>query len=141
MAEFLLMPPILFGLAIGLYETIFMTMGMGIMSYKFKYGLQAMIFSIIFAFASMNSGFVIGAVPFFSGIPFVNTALGFGLVVSIIAGLKVGIVSLILSNMGMSGNVYGAQRWIHSFVAAALVFAAPYAFPFVSNILPEFLRA
>lgn len=126
MAELIILPALLIGAVIGLIEMFFVhadEVGMGWM----LHGLHALPFTILFAFISMNVGFVLGFIP--GGITeTIWVDLGVRLAVSIIAMLKIAAAAAIAGRVG--------ERFYHTLIIGALIFAAPYVWMVVGPFIP-----
>ena len=125
-ASFVILPALLMGGIIGLIELFFVhadEVGMG----WFMHGLHALPFTILFTFANMNVSWVLGFIP--GGITetiFVD--IGIRLAVSIIGMLKVAGAAAIAGRVG--------ERFYHTLVIGALIFAAPYIWMLIGPIIP-----
>ena|SRR3989344_227347 len=125
MAEFVIIPAIVFGLVIGLVEMIFVhsdEIGMG----WFMHGLHALPFTILFTFASMNVSWVLG---FFGGIGETFLIdLGVRLAIAIIGMIKIGAAAAIAGRVG--------ERFYHILIIGALLFASSYVWMFFGSFIP-----
>src|SRR3989344_3177289 len=92
MAELIIVPAIVIGAIIGLYELILIHKDENFRgSHWLGHGIHAAFFAILFTFASMNIDYVIELLPFFGGwsLGFVSSALLIRLIIGILAILKI----------------------------------------------------
>lgn len=126
MAELILLPALLVGAVIGLIEMFFVhadETGMGWM----MHGLHALPFTILFAFVSMNVGFVLTFIPGgFAETIWVD--LGVRAAVAIIAMIKIAAAAAIAGRVG--------EKFYHTLIIGVLIFVAPYVWMFVGPFIP-----
>lgn len=139
MADFMLMPPLILGLIIGIYEIILLHRDVTVPTHRFGHGVHAIIFAIIATFATMNTPWVFENFTFLSGIPFISPIV-FQIIVGLIAMLKIhGVSAAIKTSIG--GISLGLKEtWTHSFIIGALIVAAPYAWPLIEPVMPEWAK-
>ncbi len=129
MSELYIIPALIFGAVIGLIEMFFVhsdEIGMG----WFMHGLHAFPFTILFTFVNMNVGWVLAFLPF-GWIETWYVDLAIRGVISIIAMLKIAAAAAIAGRVG--------ERFYHTIIIGALIFASPYLWQFVImplNIIP-----
>jgi len=140
LVEFIIMPAIVIGLIVGLYEFLLMSRDVAVPMHKFGHGLQAILFSVLFVFASMNAEWMIETFGFLGGIPFLNTLIGLRILIGVLAALKLHAASAALQGMGSGMSMGMAEKWTHTVVIAGLIIAAPYIYPFIEPVFPEFLK-
>ena len=125
MAEFIILPAIVFGIIIGIIEMVFVhsdEIGMG----WFMHGLHALPFTILFVFASMNVSWVLG---FFGGIAETFWVdIGVRLAVAIIGMVKIASAAAIAGRVG--------ERFYHVLIIGALIFASAYVWMFLGSFIP-----
>ncbi len=139
MAEFMLMPPILVGLIIGMYEIILLHRDVTIPTHRFGHGIHAVVFAIIAAFATMNTPWVFDSFTFLQGMPYV-TPLVFQIIVGLIAVVKIHGVSAAIKTTVGGISVGLRETWFHSILIGALIVAAPYVWPLIAQVLPEWAQ-
>jgi hypothetical protein len=133
MADYLIIAPLIVGLAVGLYEFLtFSSSLMGMNSQKIFFFFQAFLFGSVFAFCSINSAFVITAFGL-SSIPLLGTAIGLQVIAGVLAAV-VAILVLLLMTMSGGGMMGFGSKVLFSIGIAAIVFAAPYLAPLLSGI-------
>jgi len=139
MAEFMLLPPIILGLVIGIYEIILLHRDVTIPTHRFGHGVHAIVFAIIATFATMNTPWVFNNVTFLQGVPYL-TPLVFQIAVGLIAMLKIhGVSAAIKTSVG--GISLGLREtWFHSALIGALIVAAPYVWPLIGPVMPEWAK-
>src|SRR5574341_276042 len=128
MAEFMLVPPLILGAVIGIYEIILLHRDVTIPTHRFGHGIHAIVFAIVAVFATMNTPWVFDTFVFLQGIPFMSPLI-FQIAVGLIAMLKIhGVSAAIKTSVG--GISLGLKEtWAHSFIIGALIVLAPYAWP------------
>jgi len=139
MAEFLIMPPIILGLVIGIYEIILLHRDVTVPTHRFGHGIHAIVFAIIACFATMNTAWVFATFTFLQGIAFLKPVV-FQVIVGIIAMIKIhGVSAAIKTTIG--GMSLGLKEtWTHSFIVGALIVAAPYVWPFIAPVMPAWAK-
>lgn len=139
MADFMLMPPVILGLVIGIYEIILLHRDVTVPTHRFGHGIHAIVFAVIATFATMNTPWVFENFTFLSGIPFISP-LVFQILVGVVAMLKIhGVSAAIKTSIG--GISLGLKEtWTHSFIIGALIVAAPYAWPLIEPVMPEWAK-
>lgn len=139
MASLLIMPPIILGAIIGIYEIILLHRDVTVPTHRFGHGIHAIVFAIIATFCTMNTPWVFDTFPALGGIPYV-TPLVFQIIVGLIAIVKIhGVSAAIKTSIG--GISIGLKEtWFHSMLIGALIVAAPYAWPFLEPIMPAWAK-
>ena len=139
MADFMLMPPVILGLVIGIYEIILLHRDVTVPTHRFGHGVHAIFFAVIATFATMNTPWVFENFAFLSGIPFISP-LVFQIIVGLIAMLKIhGVSAAIKTSIG--GISLGLKEtWTHSFIIGALIVSAPYVWPLIEPVMPEWAK-
>jgi hypothetical protein len=130
MAELILLPALYLGIVIGGYEAILLHRDVTVPTHRFAHMFQALIFSTLAVFASMNVDFVLAVIPALQSIPLVQNPLIFRIAIALIAMIKIHAVSA--AAPGMAGGTVGLkEKWSHSFVVAALIIAVAYLWPYI----------
>jgi hypothetical protein len=139
MAEFMIMPPIIIGAAIGIYEIILVHRDAPPI-HRFGHSIHAFVYAIVACFATMNTAWMFETFTFLQGIPLMSPIV-FQIVVGIITMVKIHVVSRAVKGVGGMGMGYGmGETWFHSFLVGALVVAAPYVYPLVQPVLPAWVQ-
>jgi len=132
----MIMPAIISSIVIGIYESILIHRDVTIPTHRFGHTIHAFIVALIACFAVFNVPFVFHIFPQLDAIPFVGTVLGFRIAIGLIMMVKIHGVSAALKGAGMAAHGM-RETWLHSAMVAALVIAAPYAWPFLAPYLPS----
>ena len=139
MAEALIIGPALaLGFIIGAYEAIIIHRDVTVPTHRFGHMIHALLLAILFVFVTMNVEFVLANIPFLTTIPLLGTALGLRIAVGLLAAIKIHGVSRALKT-SVAGRGLG-ETWFHSILIGALIVAAPYIYPAVEQILPEWIK-
>jgi len=131
-------PSIALGVIIGAYEAIVIHRDVTVSTHRFGHMIHAFLLSILFVFATMNAQFVLDLIPALQGIPALGTALGLQIAVGLIAAIKIHGVSQAIKTGG--GGAGLGETWFHSILIGALIIAAPYAYPVVEPLLPDWIK-
>ena len=140
MAEIIIIPAVLCGLIIGIYEAILLHRDVSIPTHRFGHMMHALVYAIIAVFFTMNAGFIYGTFGFLHSIPLVQYPIVFQIAVGLITIAKIHGASAAIKGSVGGGAVGLKETWAHSFVIGALIVAAPYVWPFVGPMLPSWLR-
>lgn len=135
----IVIPSILFGAIIGIYEMILVHRDVAVPQHRLGHGVHALIFAIAGTFISFNVPFVLGLFPALANVPVLGSVLGIRIAVSIIMAIKVHGVSAALKSSSMSSAGLG-ETWTHSIVIGVLSGFSPYLYPFIAPILPAWLK-
>ena len=129
-------PAIVSGLVIGVYEILLVHRDVTIATHRFAHALHAVIIAIIAAFAAFNVPFVFSIFPQLATVPYVGSVEGVRILIGLIMMAKIHGVSAALKSagFGMRGT---RETWLHSAIVAALVILAPYLWPFIAPMLPQ----
>lgn len=139
MAEFMLMPPIILGLIIGIYEIILLHRDVTVPTHRFGHGIHAVVFAVIATFATMNTTWVFETFTFLQGFTWLKPIV-FQVLVGIIAMIKIHGVSAAIKTTVGGVSVGLKETWAHSFIIGALIVAAPYVWPLIEPIMPEWAK-
>ena len=140
MAEIIIIPALVVGAVIGLYESILLHRDVTVPTHRFGHTLHAFVYAIIAVFITMNTGFVYSTFSFLHQVPFLEHAIVFQIAIGLITVVKIhGTSYAIRSRFGMASTGM-AETWTHSLLVGALVVAAPYAWPFIEPMLPAWLK-
>lgn len=138
MAEgFIIGPSIALGLIIGVYEALVIHRDVQVPTHRMGHMIHALILAIAFVFASMNTEFVLNLIPALQAIPVLGTVLGARIALGLIAVIKIHAVSQAIKSGGGPGM---GETWFHSILIGALITAAPYAFPLLEPMLPDWIK-
>jgi len=141
MAEFLVMPAIVMGLAIGLYEAILVHRDVKVARHRLGHTLHAVGFAMIAVFATMNVNWLLATFSFLQAIPIVSNPLILQIVIGVIAMIKIHGASAAIKTTVGGATVGLKETWTHSFIIGALIVAAPYVWPLIAPIMPSWLQA
>jgi len=130
-----IMPAIISGLVIGIYEIILVHRDVTIPTHRFGHALHAMIYALIASFAVFNVPFVFHIFPQIASVPFIGSVIGFRVLIGVISMIKIHGVSAALKGAGMATHGM-RETWFHSMMVAGLVIVAPYVWPFIAPYLP-----
>jgi hypothetical protein len=139
MAEFMLVPPIIMGIIIGLYEIILIHRDVTVPTHRFGHSVHAVVFAVVATFATMNTPWVFDNFAFLQGIPFMSPIV-FQAIIGLIAVLKIHGVSAAIKTTIGGISVGMRETWFHSILVGALIVAAPYVWPLVAPVLPEWAQ-
>lgn len=140
MAEIVILPALLLGLIIGIYEAILLHRDVTVPTHRFGHMVHALIYAVIAVFFTMNAGFIYHTFSFLHSIPLIQHPIVFQIGVGVITMIKIhGASAAIKSSIG-GVSVGMKETWFHSALVAALVVAAPYVWPFVAPLMPAWLK-
>jgi hypothetical protein len=138
MVEFYYIAPAVVGIVISLVEMFFVMQDEGGM-HPLAHGLHAVPTCLLFTYISMNA-------PFFGN--WVASSLGWTIftsttmsmiiipiVIGLIAAIKVKSAAAIVGGHGSIG-----EKLPHALIIGALIAAAPFVWPFVAGVIPDFLN-
>ena len=139
MAELLIMPPIILGVIIGLYELILIHRDENFRgSHWFGHGLHAAGWAIVAVFVTMNAEFVYANLTFLQNIPFLENIIVFRIIIGLLTMIKVhGASAVVKTTVGSSRGM--KETWAHSFVIGVLVVLAPYIWPFLEPLVSNYI--
>ncbi len=141
MAESLIIiPSILLGVLIGLYEALLVHRDVTVPTHRFGHMIHALLFAVAATFASMNVSFVLSYLPSVQAISWLSNDLIIRLIIGVVAVIKIHAASKVIQGTIGAGSVGLAERWSHSLIIGVLIVAAPYVYPFVQNSLPDWAR-
>lgn len=138
LAEFIIGPAIALGLIIGAYEALVIHRDVKVPTHRFSHMIHALILSIAFVFAAMNTEWVLNMIPALQAIPVLGTVLGARIAIGLIAAIKIHGVSQAVKGAG--GGPGLGETWFHSVLVGALITAAPYAYPVLEPMIPSWLK-
>ncbi len=134
----MVMPPLILGLIIGIYEIILLHRDVTVPTHRFGHGVHAVIFAVVATFATMNTEWVLETFNFLQGIPWMS-ALLFQIIIGLIAVMKIhGVSAAIKTTAGVSVGL--KETWAHSFIIGALIVAAPYVWPLIEPVMPSWAK-
>ena len=140
MAGIVLLPALVIGALIGLYESILLHRDVTVPTHRFGHTLHAFVFAIIAVFITMNTAFVYHTFSFLHSVPILQHAIVFQVAIGLITVIKIhGTSFAVRSRFGMA-SVGMAETWTHSFMVGALVVAAPYVWPLLQPMMPVWLK-
>ena len=139
MAEIIILPAVLCGLIIGIYEGILLSRDVTVPTHKFTHMGQALIYAVIAVFFTMNAPFIYSSFTFLQSIPLLQYPIVFQIAIGIITMIKIHGASAAIKSTGIV-SVGLKETWFHSFLIGALVVVAPYVWPFVAPLMPGWLQ-
>lgn len=143
MADLILIPVIVLGVVLGLYELILIHRDENFRgSHWLGHGLHAIGTMMIALFATMNTQYFLEITGLInSGIPFISNVLLVQIVIGLILNIKIHATSAIIKGRLFAGGVGGsmAEHWTHTTIVSALVVLAPYIWPFLAPFVPIYL--
>ena len=89
MAEFVVMPAIVMGLAIGLYEALLIHRDVKVATHRMAHTAHALGFAIIAVFVTMNTAWILQTFSFLKSIPLLGTPIVLQILVGVIAMVKI----------------------------------------------------
>jgi len=131
-------PAILIGFIIGVYEALVIHRDVSVPTHRFGHMIHALILSIVFVFITMNTQWFLDLVPAIANIPVLGNVHILRAAIGLIAAIKIHAVSRAIK-IGGAGAGLG-ETWFHSILIGALTAAAPYAYPLLEPILPEWIK-
>ncbi len=135
----IIVPSIVFGAVIGLYEILLIHRDVTIPTHRFGHSLHALIYAIIATFCTMNVAFVFSLFPALKTIPILSTPIAFQIAIGLITIIKIHGASAAIRG-SVPSSVGLKETWAHSFIIGALVVASPYVYPFVKPMLPSWMK-
>lgn len=138
--QILIMPSIVLGLVIGIYEAILIHRDVTVPAHRFGHMMHALVFAVAATFATMNVPFVMSVIPQLQSVPLLNNVFIFRLVIGLIAVIKIHGVSAAIRGTVGGGSVGMAETWTHSLIIGALIVIAPYIYPAVAPLLPAWAQ-
>lgn len=135
----IILPAIVFGAVIGIYESILLHRDVSVPTHRFMHTLHALVFAIVATFCTMNVPFVYGLFPALKTVPLLSIPLVFQIAIGLIAVVKIHGTSAAIKS-SLPSTVGLAETWTHSLVIGVLIVAAPYAYPLLRPMLPSWLQ-
>ena len=137
--QILILPALVLGLAIGVYEAILMHRDVSVPTHRFGHTIHAIVLAIIAVFITMNTAFVVKSVPALQNLGFFGQPLVLQIIVGLFMMVKIHAVSRAISGSVGGMSVGLGETWFHSLFIGALIIAAPYAWPFLAPVMPSWL--
>ena len=140
MADLIIGPALGLGLIIGAYEAIIIHRDVNVPTHRFGHMFHALILSVVFVFATMNTQFVFDLIPGLANIPVLGNIHVFHVAIGLLAAIKIHGTSKVIQSSS-TGMVRGmSETWFHSILIGGLITAAPYVYPFIENMLPKWIK-
>ena len=136
--ELLLIPGLVFGLILGIYEAIVLVKDVQVPTHKFGHAFQALTLTTALTFVSMNVDWVLATFTFLQGIPIISIPIVLRIVVGLIAAVKIHAASRVAKGMGGASGM--GETWAHTFIIGILIIGVPYLYPIIQPMLPAFLQ-
>ncbi|MBS3171083.1 hypothetical protein J4449_00560 [Candidatus Woesearchaeota archaeon] len=138
MADVLILPAIYMGLVLGLYEFFAIHKDLAFRGSHFlKHFWHSLLVTMLFIFVLMNMNFVFESIPALSTIPFLGNEIVVRVIIGLITILKVHGSGVVARGAGRMGSI--GETWVHALIITALIQAAPFAWPFVSRLISQYL--
>lgn len=131
-------PAIALGAIIGAYEALIIHRDVTVPTHRMGHMIHALILSMAFVFATMNTEFVLSLMPALAAIPVLGSVLGLQIAIGLVAAIKIHGVSKAVKTGGTAAGL--GETWFHSILIGALIVAAPYAYPVVEPMLPNWMK-
>ena len=130
MAEFMILPPLVFGVLLGLLELYFLSIDERGMHWL-QHGLHAMPVMFIFTFVSFNVGWVLNLVGLAGNFAIY---LGLRIAIGLIAMVKIKAAASITGKGGVG------ESWTHVLIIVALLIAGPYIWEYaLAGLVGQYL--
>ncbi|MBL7148161.1 MAG: hypothetical protein ISS82_05025 [Nanoarchaeota archaeon] len=135
MTELIILPPLIMGAVIGLYELLLIHRDENFRgSHWLSHGLHAVGWAMAAIFIVMNAEFIYANVGFLHSIPLIKNILVFRIGVGLISMIKIHAASAVVkTTVGSSKGM--KQTWAHSFVVAGLIVLSPYIWPYLEPLI------
>lgn len=140
MTDIVILPALLFGLVVGAYEALLLHRDVSVPTHRFGHMIHAFVYAIIAVFFTMNAGFIYATFNFLHSIPLLQYPIVFQIGVGVITMIKIHGASAAIRGSVGGISVGMKETWFHSAMVAALVVVAPYVWPFVSPVMPGWLK-
>ena len=143
MVDLIILPAVIIGAVIGFYELMLIHQDENFRgSHWLIHGFQAAFFCILFVLATMNVDYLVQLIPAMQNWGFFGSPLMIRLIIGIIAIFRIQASSAVVrGHTGMGGGLAARgmrEHFIHTFIVAALIVAAPYMYnAFLINIIPN----
>jgi len=139
MAELMIIPPLILGVIIGLYELILIHRDENFRgSHWLSHGLHSVGWAIVALFVVMNAEFVYDNLTFLQSIPLIQNIIVFRIAIGLITMIKIhGASAVVRTTVGTSRGL--KETWAHSFVVAILIVISPYIWPFIGPLFDNLL--
>jgi hypothetical protein len=141
MADLMIIPPLILGVIIGLYELILIHKDENFRgSHWFSHGLHAIGWAILALFVVMNADYVYENFTFLQSIPFIGNVLIFRIAIGLLTILKIhGASAVVKTTVGSSRGL--KETWAHSLVVGVLVVISPYVWPYIAPLFDNLLTS
>lgn len=130
MAEFMILPPLIFGLLLGILELYFLSVDERGMHW-FQHGLHALPVMFLFTFVSFNVSYVFHLINFTDNF---IIDLGARVAIGLIAMVKIKAAASITGKGGVG------ESWTHVLIIVGLLIAGPYLWEYVlADLVGQYL--
>lgn len=138
---FILLPAIVLGLVIGLYELFAIHADMNFRgSHWLGHGVHAAILGVIAVIITMNTAWFLDITGLAArNIPVISNVHILRIIVGLFMVVKVHSVSAI-GGTRLASSAGLAEKWTHSLIIGILIIAAPYVWPFIAPLMPAWLQ-
>jgi len=139
MPELIIIPALILGFIIGLYELILIHRDENFQgSHWFTHGLHAAVFAIIATFAVMNVSFVYESLTFLNNIRFIDNPWVFRGLIGLITLVKVHSASAVVkTTIGSSKGL--KETWAHSFIVVLLIYFSPEIWSLIGPLVNSYI--
>ena len=135
----ILLPAVVFGAIIGLYEILLIHRDVTVPTHRFGHSLHALVYAIIAIFCTMNVPYVFYLFPGIKSVQFISNPLIFQILIGFVTVLKIHGASAAIRG-SVPSSVGLKETWVHSLIIGVLVVAAPYVYPFAAPFLPAWMK-
>ncbi|MBU2634351.1 MAG: hypothetical protein KJ674_03830 [Nanoarchaeota archaeon] len=139
MAELMIIPPLVMGAIIGLYELFLIHRDENFRgSHWFTHGLHAVGWAMAAIFVVMNAEFIYSSLTFLQSIPFIKNILVFRIAIGLVTVIKVHSASAVVkTTVGSSKGM--KETWLHSLIVGSLIVLTPYIWPFIAPLVGNYI--
>lgn len=136
---FVLLPAILLGAVIGLYEIFLIHRDVTVPTHRFMHSLHALVYAILAVFCTMNVQFLFYLFPALKTVPVISNEILFQIAIGLVTVIKIHGASAAIRG-SVPSTVGLGETWFHSLLVGALVVAAPYIYPLLKPMLPSWMK-
>ena len=139
MAELIIIPAIILGAIIGLYELFLIHKDENFSgSHWFGHGLHAAIWAILATFAVMNVQFVYENLTFLQGVKYLDNQWIFRGLIGLITLIKIHSASAVVkTTIGSSKGL--KETWAHSLIVVLLIYFSPEIWSLVEPLVSSYI--
>ncbi len=140
MADLIIIPVIVLGVILGLYELILIHKDESFRgSHWLGHGLHSVGIMIIALFFVMNTEYALEVTGLIdSGIPFISNVLMVRIAIGVILNIKMHATSAVIKGGSLASRGM-AEHWTHTIIISVLVILCPYIWPYLEPVVPSYL--